>query len=92
MSFMLRFLFVILFRLWQLRLASTAPRPVGDTTHPDCSSGHCPLMGIGITADGLKIQKYKDVVTKYFKVLTPGNGEPNLKLICVGSPRRTFCL
>jgi hypothetical protein len=85
MLFMLRFLFVILLRLWQLRLASTAPRPDGGP------SDHGPLMGVGITADGLKIEKYRDVVNKYFKVLTPGNGKQNRKSTCAGSSKHTFC-
>ncbi|PLW21063.1 hypothetical protein PCANC_07303 [Puccinia coronata f. sp. avenae] len=74
MLFMLRLLFVILLRLWQLRLASTAPRPDGGPSDHGCGSGQqCPLMGVGITADGLKIEKYRDVVNNHFKVLTPGN-------------------
>ncbi|KNZ51445.1 hypothetical protein VP01_3950g2 [Puccinia sorghi] len=79
----LRVMFCLLFNFSQVWLASAAPqegKPGKDTSKsgPNTSgagSQDKPLMGIGITADGLQNPKYSQVVQKFFQVLTPGNGE-----------------
>ncbi|KAA1102580.1 hypothetical protein PGTUg99_019408 [Puccinia graminis f. sp. tritici] len=78
-----RVLFVLLFNfshiIWSITAPEPKPNPTRSTKQPAgarklaVQSVNKPLMGIGITADGLNDPRYKGVVTKYFSVITPGN-------------------
>jgi hypothetical protein len=82
----LRVLIVLLFHLSLIGLTTAAPSD--PKSQPGDHSGKKLPMGIGITADGLKGINplrnnlppdnqfhYKKIVTKYFSVVTPGNGK-----------------
>ncbi|EFP86805.1 uncharacterized protein PGTG_13187 [Puccinia graminis f. sp. tritici CRL 75-36-700-3] len=78
-----RVLFVLLFNfshmIWSITAPEPKPNPTRSTKLPTgarklaVQSVNKPLMGIGITADGLNDPRYQGVVTKYFSVITPGN-------------------
>jgi hypothetical protein len=67
--------------IWSITAPEPKANPTRSTKQPAggrklaVQSVNKPLMGIGITADGLNDPWYEGVVTKYFCVTTPGNGK-----------------